>query len=78
MRVKIASYFKIQLLLQHLNSTAINTDIFIEDLHGVPVIRTFILENMGHPHILCFLWVDISTGIELGQQMIRETSLFAL
>jgi hypothetical protein len=24
------------------------------------------------------LWVDISTGIELGQQMIRETSLFAL
>lgn len=34
MRVKIASYFKIQLLLQHLNSTAINTDIFIEDLHG--------------------------------------------
>jgi hypothetical protein len=44
---------------------------------GVPVIRTFILENMGHPHILCLLWVDISTGIELGQQMIRETSLFA-
>ena len=34
MRVKIASYFKIQLLLQHLNSTAINTDMFIEDLHG--------------------------------------------